>query len=66
MKSTETVKKMRDMSDAELQRKVSDMREDLLKLGFQHGIRQVDNTARLRGLRRDIARAMTILQDRQA
>jgi large subunit ribosomal protein L29 len=57
---------LREMSNEELMAKESDLREELFKLSFQHGVRQLDNTGKLRQLRKDIARVKTVLNEKQA
>lgn len=56
-------KELRDMSVEDLQKKEQDLREDYFKLRFQHGIRQLENPARLAQLRKDIARVQTVLNE---
>ena len=53
-------KELRELSAEDLQKKEQDLREDLFKLRFQHGIRRLENPARLTLLRRDIARIQTV------
>jgi large subunit ribosomal protein L29 len=60
MKSEE----IRKMSVEELQTKLSDMREELMKLRFQQVTGQLTDTSRLRLLRRDVARMETISNER--
>jgi large subunit ribosomal protein L29 len=52
------------MSVEEMQAKVSDMREELMKLRFQQVTGQLTDTSHLRSLRRDIARMETIYNER--
>ena len=59
MKAKELRKKVREMSDEELNAKERDLREDHFKFKFQHGVGQLENTARLNQVRKDIARVMT-------
>jgi large subunit ribosomal protein L29 len=54
---------IRKMSVEEMQGKLSDMREELMKLRFQQVTGQITDTSRLRLLRRDIARMETILNE---
>lgn len=54
------IQELRDMSAEDLKKKENDLREDLFKLKFQHGIRQLENPARLAQLRKDIARIKTV------
>ncbi len=55
---------IRKMSVEEMQAKVSDMREELMKLRFQQVTGQLTDTSHLRSLRRDIARMETIFNER--
>ncbi len=54
---------IRKMSVEEIQAKLSDSREELMKLRFQQVTGQLTDTNRLRQLRRDIARFETILNE---
>jgi large subunit ribosomal protein L29 len=56
-------KELRQMSGEELRKKETAMREELFKLKFQHGIRRLENPARLRQLRKSIARVQTVLTE---
>jgi large subunit ribosomal protein L29 len=60
MKSEE----IRKMSVEEMQAKLSDMREELMKLRFQQVTGQLTDTSHLRLLRHDIARMETIFNER--
>jgi large subunit ribosomal protein L29 len=54
---------IRKMSLEEIRVKLSDIREELMKLRFQQVTGQLTDTNRLRLLRRDIARFETILNE---
>jgi large subunit ribosomal protein L29 len=56
-------KEFREMSSEDLMKKELDLREDLFKLKFQHGIRKLENPARLTQLRKEIARVRTIMNE---
>lgn len=56
---------IRSLSDSELETKVTDLSEELFKLRFQHGIRQLENTAKLSGIRKDVARVKTVISEKQ-
>ena len=56
-------KELRELSPEDLRKKEQDVREDLFKLKFQHGIRRLENPARLTMLRRDIARIQTVMTE---
>jgi large subunit ribosomal protein L29 len=55
---------IRKMSVEEMHGKISDMREELMKLRFQQITGQLTDTSHLRLLRRDIARMETIFNER--
>lgn len=55
------VKEIREMQVEQLRSKLSDTREELMKLRFQQVTGQLTDSSRLRILRRDIARMETIL-----
>ena len=61
MKSSE----IREMGLDEMQRKRDDMKEEMFNLRFQHGVGQLENTARLKQTRRDIARIETLIREQQ-
>jgi large subunit ribosomal protein L29 len=54
---------IRKLNVEEIQVKLSDSREELMKLRFQQVTGQLTDTNRLRQLRRDIARFETILNE---
>ena len=58
-------KEIRNLSAEQIQAKVVDSREELMKLRFQQVTGQLTDTSRLRTLRRDIARLETILAQTQ-
>ncbi len=58
-------KDMRDLTDTELRDKLTETREELFNLRFQHATGQLDNYRRLRELRRDVARVETLLRQRE-
>ncbi len=54
---------IRKMSIDELQGKLTDTRDELMKLRFQQVTGQLTDTSRMRQIRRDIARLETILTE---
>ena len=62
MKSNE----IRELTVEEIQRKGVDLKQELFNLRFQHGTGQLENTARLKQTKRDIARVETILKEKQS
>ncbi|MGQ9484739.1 MAG: 50S ribosomal protein L29 [Desulfosoma sp.] len=57
---------LRDMSVDELRQKLAELRESLFSLKFQHATGQLENTAQLKRHKRDIARVLTILREKQS
>jgi large subunit ribosomal protein L29 len=55
---------MRDLSNDELDRRLADTRQELFNLRFQSATGQLENTARLRIARREIARILTVREER--
>ena len=53
---------IREMSVAEMNEKLSALKEELLALRFQHAVNQLENTARLNSVKKDIARIKTALR----
>ncbi len=58
-------KKMRELTDEELLRKVSGYKEELFNLRFQMATGQLDNPMRIRDVRKNIARCKTVLRQRE-
>jgi large subunit ribosomal protein L29 len=59
------VQELRDLSSAEIDKKVDGWEEELFNLRFQARLGQLANPLQLRMIRRDIARAKTILNQKQ-
>jgi large subunit ribosomal protein L29 len=53
------------MNAAELQVKVSELKEELFNLRFQLATGQLENTMVIKGVKRDIARCMTVLRQQE-
>ncbi len=52
---------LRNMSAAQLNRKLKDLKQELFNLRFQHSVNQLDNPMRIGEVRKDIARVYTAL-----
>lgn len=61
MKATE----LRNLTTAEIEQKINSFKEELFNLRFQLATGQLDNPTRIRGVRKDIARAKTVLRERE-
>ena len=55
---------IRELSVAELNEKLSDLKAELFNLRFQHAINQLDNPMRLKAVRKEIAVIKTIIRER--
>ena len=62
MKASE-IAKIRDMNDAELQKRLKELKEELFNLRFQHAINQLDNPMRLKAVKKEIAIVKTIMRE---
>jgi large subunit ribosomal protein L29 len=51
---------LRDLDELGLERKLAELREELFTLRFQQATRQLTNTARIRQVRKDIARVLSM------
>ncbi|MBQ9388306.1 MAG: 50S ribosomal protein L29 [Lachnospiraceae bacterium] len=66
MKSTEYLKKINAMTTEELSKELVDAKKELFNLKFQNATNQLDNTGRIKEARKNIARIMTIIEQRKA
>ncbi len=55
---------IRKMSDEDLIKKEKELREELGNLSFQHKLRPLEDTSRLRKIKKDIARLRTIANEK--
>ena len=56
---------LRELSPEQLQGKLSEAREEAFRLRFRSATEAIDNPMRFRAIRRDIARILTLLQEKQ-
>jgi large subunit ribosomal protein L29 len=54
---------IREMNIDEMEQKLSDLKEELFNLSFQHEIGQLENPRRMKETKRDIARIKTIIRE---
>ena len=64
--SGKSLRELKDLSPAELEQKLKELREEVFNLRFRNSMRQLDNALRIRGTRRDIARVMTLLHQNES
>lgn len=60
-----TVQEIRELDNAALLQKVEELKKELFGLRFQQATGQLENTARIREVRKSIARINTILTERE-
>ncbi|MFD1428214.1 large subunit ribosomal protein L29 [Kroppenstedtia sanguinis] len=58
-------KELVEMTTAEIDQKLASLKEELFNLRFQSATGQLDNTARIRQVRKDIARCKTVVHERE-
>ena len=66
MKATKFTEDLRKMSAEELDAKLKELKEELFTLRFQHAINQLDNPQKIVDVKRNIARVMTVLSEKNA
>jgi large subunit ribosomal protein L29 len=57
---------IRKMSAEELETKLKELKSELFNLRFQHAINQLENPHKIADVKKDIARVMTILHEKNA
>ena len=62
MKATE----LREMTDVELAKQLKDLKAELFNLRFHHAINQLENPLRIDTVKKDIARVMTVMAEKNA
>ncbi|HEY7692639.1 MAG TPA: 50S ribosomal protein L29 [Gaiellaceae bacterium] len=58
-------RQLRDLTDVELERRLEETRQELFNLRFQSATGALENSARLRLAKREIARILTIRNERE-
>lgn len=64
MKSSEYLKDLKTKSDAELNAELVAAKKELFNLRFQNATNQLDNTARIKDVRKNIARINTVITEK--
>lgn len=54
---------IKELNPEEMHRKAGDLKEELFNLRFQHGIGQLENSAKMKQVKRDIARIKTVIRE---
>ena len=66
MKAAKFNEELKKMSADELNAKLKELKEELFNLRFQHAVNQLDNPQRIVEVKRNIARVMTVLSEKNA
>lgn len=64
MKSVKA-KELKELTSDELQNKLTSLKEELFNLRFQVATGQLDNPMRIRDVRKNIARILTVMRENQ-
>ena len=59
------IKEIRELSNEELQSRLRDLKQESMNLRLQQATGQLENSARLRLVRREVAKVMTVLSQRK-
>jgi large subunit ribosomal protein L29 len=54
------ISEVRALSQEEMERKLSDLKQELFNLRFQHGVGQLENPCKIKQTQKDIARILTV------
>ncbi|MBQ1982462.1 MAG: 50S ribosomal protein L29 [Clostridia bacterium] len=57
---------LRNMTSAELETKLQELKRELFNLRFQHAVNQLENPHQIAEVKHDIARVMTVLNEKNA
>ena len=61
-----TAKEIREMTAEELTAKLAELKKELFNLRFQHAVNQLENPHKMTEVKHDIARVMTVLNEKNA
>ena len=61
-----TAKEIREMTAEQLNAKLAELKKELFNLRFQHAVNQLENPHKMTEVKRDIARVMTVLNEKNA
>ena len=60
------VSEIREMTAEQLNAKLAELKNELFRLRFQNAINQLDNPHKITDVKRDIARVVTVLHEKNA
>ncbi|HIZ55729.1 MAG TPA: 50S ribosomal protein L29 [Firmicutes bacterium] len=56
---------IKELTDAELNNKLNDLKAELFNLRFQLAVNQLENPMRIKAVKKDIARIKTVIRERE-
>lgn len=59
------IHEIKEMKTEEIIQRIKDEEQSLVDLKFSHQLKQLTNTAKIKNVKRDIARLRTVLQERE-
>ncbi|HEY6626084.1 MAG TPA: 50S ribosomal protein L29 [Ignavibacteriaceae bacterium] len=60
------IHEIKEMKTEEIVQRIKDEEQSLVDLRFSHQLKQLTNTAKIKNVKRDIARLRTVLQERES
>jgi large subunit ribosomal protein L29 len=66
MKTSAYLEELKSLSAADLQAQLVDAKKELFNLRFQNATNQLDNTARIKEVRKNIARIQTVITEKSS
>ncbi len=60
------ISEVREMSAEQLEKKLAELKEELFNLRFQLAVNQLENTNRISDVKHDIARVMTVMNEKKS
>lgn len=60
------IKAIRELDEAGREAKLGELRQELFNLRFQHATAQLENTQRIKAVKKGIARILTVKNDKKA
>ena len=60
------ISEVRDMSVTDLNKKLAELKDELFNLRFQHAVNQLEDPMRLKVVKKDIARVLTVLTQKNS
>ena len=59
-------KEIKDLTAAELNEKLAELKQELFNLRFQHAVNQLENPMRMKAVKKDIARVKTFIRKQES